>query len=240
MSLSNKSTLSHRLAVSLMLLALAGSARAQIIFVPGTAFVQSDIQIHATAGVGGVLTPPALLLPTQLIEVDNGPAIGGVKVSNMDIVYQGVAADVGKTFTVTWIVARPFTAAAPTAITHVNHLDGKVTYTAGFTLQDISLRTITTATDTDLMALHLGGLASGTTFDQSLANAGYLQPAGNDRMLQYFSLRFQQNAVTADTLELLLPGSASSTVAAVPEPATWVSLVMGLIVLGAAAVFGRS
>ena len=146
-----------------------------------------------------------------------------------------MAADIGKTFTVTWIVARPFSAPVPTAITHVNHLDGSVIYTSGFTLQDISLRTITTATDTDLMALHLGGLASGTSFDQSLINAGYVQPAGNDRVLQYFSLRFQQTTATTERLELLLPGSASSTIAAVPEPARWASMAIGLVMLGAAA-----
>lgn len=236
MSRSIKSMRWHQLAVSAMLMAVAAGAQAQIMFIPGTAFVQADIAISATGGVGGVLTPAALVLPTQLIEVDDGPAIGGVKVSNMDLVYNGVAADFNKTFTVTWIVARPFTSLAPTAITHVNRLDGSVTYTAGFTLQDISLRTITTATDTDLTTLHLGGLASGTSFNQSLINAGYVQPAGNDRVLQYFSLRFLQNAATANTIELLLPGSASSTVAAVPEPASWVSLAVGLMALTFSAV----
>ena len=87
MSRSMSSSLWHRIVASVMLLVAAVEAQAQILFVPGTSFVQSDITISATGGVGGVLSPPALVAPTQLIEVDNGPAIGGIKVSSMDLAF---------------------------------------------------------------------------------------------------------------------------------------------------------
>ena len=217
------------------LLGVAAPAGATITFMPGTAFIQTNLAVSALGGVNGTWTPPALTLGTNVVEVSpSGTDVGGIKTTALDFVYVASAFDIGKTFTVRWIVERPFSNNAPTVIDHVNSLDGSITY-SGFSLIDISLRTITTQTDVDLNALHLGPLASGTPFSATLTNSSpsFVQGVGTDRVIQTFSMQFQQIAGSG-TLELVLPSSASSSIAAVPEPASGVMLGSGLAMAGLA------
>lgn len=214
----------------------AGSpASATITFAPGTAFIQANLTVSATGGVNGTWTPPALILGTNVVEVNaSGTDVGGIKTTSLDFTYAANAADIGKTFAVQWTVARPFSNSASTIIDHVNSLDGSISY-SGFNLLDISLRTITTQTDTDLNALHLGPLPSGTPFAATTTNSSlsFRQSAGIDRVIQTFSMQFQQIAGSG-TLELLLPNSASSSISAVPEPSSWVMLASGIALAGLA------
>jgi hypothetical protein len=229
-----KATLLHRVCVGLMAGAWIGPAAATITFSPGTAFIQTDLSVGAPGGVSGTWTPLNLGLGTNVVEVNtSGTDVGGVKTTALDFVYNGVAADVGKTITMRWIVARPFNNNATTQIDHVDSLDGSVAYT-GFTLQDITLRTITTQTDTDLKALHLGPLASGSNFSSSITNSSpsFVQGVGNDRVIQYFTVTYQQIAATG-TFELILPNSASSAISAVPESSSAAMLCLGTLLMGA-------
>jgi len=216
------------LAFGVIMVIFSVHAHAQINFT-GSAHIQSPLTIFAPGGVNGVLTPPGLLA-TNLVDINSAPDIGGLKVTALDLIYTASALDVGKTFTVSWAVARQFNALSNTTINHVNQLDGSISYT-GFNLFDISLRTITTGTDTDLTALHLGPLTSGTTFNASLTNPGYLQLPGPDRVIQFFSMQFQQTAV-GGSVELILPSSAGSFIASVPEPETSALMLAGICSLG--------
>lgn len=222
-----------------LLTAYVMPAGATITFAPGTAFIQTNLTVSAPGGANGTWTPPALLLGTNVVEVNSsGTDVGGVKTTALDFAYTANAADVGKTFTVRWTVARPFSNDAVTTVDHVNSLDGVITYT-GFNLLDISLRTITTQTDTDLHTLHLGPLPSGTPFAATITNSSpsFVQGIGNDRVIQFFSMQFAQTAGNGQ-LELNLPNSASSAISAVPEPTVSVMLFAGLV-LGGFAVLRR-
>ena len=199
------------------------------------------------AMVGITLSPPPALVsfttnglgtlspaPIPGIELLGTP--DGFKVTGYTLSYTNPNLAQNTTdITINWVANEGLTAGPAAMVDHFNHLDGTATYSAGFSLVDISLRTITTSTDFDLCTLHVGPQPSGISFNQDLFCGTFSQPAGNDLMIQFFSMTFHQGlfATATDFFTLDLPDSAQSALSApVPVPAALWLLGSALGLLG--------
>jgi hypothetical protein len=205
-------------ALATLVFSLFPAASRAGITLSGVAFIDGP----RTNGVG-VVSPAAI---GAIVTSD------GFKVSGIDLSYTTPGGEFGKNVSVSWIGRESLTAGPfPTPIMFTDHLDGSLTYTAGnFVLIDVTLRTITTATDYDLTTLHLGPISSGVPFDATVKSGPFTQPIGSDQLLQFFEMDFNITTNSSDTITIHLPSSAESSVTvAVPEPASiWPLLVAGL------------
>ena len=167
----------------------------------------------------------------------------GFKLTDFEISYTTVAADFpqGKpipSISISWVMQRTFTYTTG-AYTTTASLDGSVQVPVGATVNDISLANVPPPHQT-LSSVSFGPFNNNGNFKQSMTSKAFqmFQPAPNqlgmDILGQEGYINFTPSAV-GQTFTFDFAGSAISTVAAVPEPSTFVlaatATLAGLAVL---------
>jgi hypothetical protein len=177
-----------------------------------------------TTSGAGTFSPAALV---------GTPTSDGFKVTGVDLVYNTLGGELGKIVDFTWSGRESLTVGPkPASITFTDHLDGSATYnSSSFSLNDVSLRTITASTDFDLTTLHTGPIAAGGSFNLSLSSGPFTLSPGNDVMLQFFDWNFTINTNSPDTITLHLPDSVQSSISPIPEPSSIVLFLSSFLIL---------
>jgi len=217
------------------MLAVAGSASASSLSDAGITIVgpPSVDPLSFTAPTPFAPCGPACVPgggPT-IVDVVTTPT--GFRVTNYTLTYDANSAQDGASgLTVGWIVREPINAAVPVPIFHLSHLDGTLSESGGIAVTDIEERTITTGTDEDLNFLDInggGGLLAQGDFSGDLTTGPYPQFAGNDELLQFFVVKFDQGTTTgSDGFSIALSSSAESDLAVVNEPAPMAILAIAV------------